>query len=549
MEPSTYLEQILFYNQSSATDQILEERSSEIFEEVEAQSFVKIHVQIQDSYNSSSLSFNQQKGPTHLDAEAASIPSSPVDHSDYFGRDPPRYVGSPGLHYRSVSNAQDLKNIALVRSKLNFIRQRHSHSRLCITRKLFEVLMSEFHIFPRFREFVLLFGSKRRENEIGPPRMRFRPLLTNRTELVNRQYTGFECAYGLRYVELNYRGVGKLWSLRQTAMYHKYKVDKKSSTWVIISPSSTAELSLDRYIKDSKVLAAASPFEIHLILLDAALANWRPYILYLTEQVMDQSERVLVASVDEKDVVQLLDFKERQLLKDIEDQIIDILLVLDSTSDTISSVAEMYKQFCQGSSKIYEDLNDDEFDLISFSLQEKQRDVVQNRKKIETLHAKIQGTATLLSSLLDLGNGSSIKQLAEEARKENYAIRQLTEKSTRDAAAVKVLTMITLIYLPATAVLVSLDSNSIFFSNIIAHVVSEFLFYGFCEPGAKYERGYRILKRMANRSYLRTVDVWNHGGLVALGTTSSTSATHVKEELQSSVPHCGFQDPSKVAMI
>ena len=51
--------------------------------------------------------------------------------------------------------------------------------------------MSEFHIFPRFREFVLLFGAKRRENEIGTPRMRFRPLLTNRTELVNRQYTGF----------------------------------------------------------------------------------------------------------------------------------------------------------------------------------------------------------------------------------------------------------------------------------------------------------------------------------------------------------------------
>ena len=57
-----------------------------------------------------------------------------------------------------------------------------------------------------------------------------------------------------------------------------------------------------------------------------------------------------------------------------------------------------------------------------------------------------------LSSLLDLGTGNSLKELAEEARKENITMRTLTEKGTRDAAAVKVLTMITLIYLPATVV-------------------------------------------------------------------------------------------------
>lgn len=107
--------------------------------------------------------------------------------------------------------------------------------------------------------------------------------------------------------------------------------------------------------------------------------------------------------------------QERQDLKDIEDQIVDILLVLDSTSDTISSVIEMYKQFCHDSSipsageeaplsrkkfspgeGISQSLKENEFDLISFSLHEKQRDVVQHRKKVETLHVKVQGTAKLV---------------------------------------------------------------------------------------------------------------------------------------------------------
>ena len=60
-----------------------------------------------------------------------------------------------------------------------------------------------------------------------------------------------------------------------------------------------------------------------------------------------------------------------------------------------------------------------------------------------------------LSSLLELGNGNTLKQLADQTRKENHSIRVLTEKGTQDAAAVKVLTIITLIYLPATVVSVS----------------------------------------------------------------------------------------------
>ena len=62
-----------------------------------------------------------------------------------------------------------------------------------------------------------------------------------------------------------------------------------------------------------------------------------------------------------------------------------------------------------------------------------------------------------LSNILDLGNGSSFKQLAEEARNENISMRRLAEKTTQDAAAVKVLTIITLVYLPATVVSVGFN--------------------------------------------------------------------------------------------
>ena len=185
----------------------------------------------------------------------------------------------------------------------SFIRQRHSYSRLLVTRELFEKMMSTFHVLPRFREFVLLFGAKHGENEIGPPQLRFRRLAAAANEK-QTDYLGFgmasarialsktdqysDCAYGLRYVELKQRKSDDPWSVRQTAIYHKYRSKRKASTWIMISASPKTELCLDRYVRSCTDLAGLNPFEIHLIVLDTALANWRPYIVDLTERITEQ---------------------------------------------------------------------------------------------------------------------------------------------------------------------------------------------------------------------------------------------------------------------
>ena len=64
-------------------------------------------------------------------------------------------------------------------------------------------------------------------------------------------------------------------------------------------------------------------------------------------------------------------------------------------------------------------------------------------------------TVVQVSSLLDLGNGHSLKTLAEESKAENATMRSLTLKGFQDGVAIKVLTIVTLVYLPATVVSVS----------------------------------------------------------------------------------------------
>ena len=183
---------------------------------------------------------------------------------------------------------------------------------------------------------------------------------------------------------------------------------------------------------------------------------------------------MVVADVEGREGGITLEVNSCQQLKDLEDQIIDVLLILDSTYDTTVALTRNYEQFCSSTNNSSGDLGKS-LDSIQLALQEKQKDIELLRWKMKALQKKVDGAISLviiqsdssadfvyydtstntdkqLTSLLNLGTGKALKDLAGETRTENMTIRTLTEKGTHDAAAVKVLTIITLIYLPATVV-------------------------------------------------------------------------------------------------
>ena len=160
--------------------------------------------------------------------------------------------------------------------------------RLLMSRELFVTVMATFNIFPRFKDFVVFFGFKQTESGLGPPQMRFRAITSDDHVVESRKNVGFECAYELRYVEPNVHYMKKPWRLRQTAVYHRYRLDNRSYSWVVVSASSDTESSIDRYIKSEGDLTAPCPFELHLLIVENALSNWRPYIAHLTEDISEK---------------------------------------------------------------------------------------------------------------------------------------------------------------------------------------------------------------------------------------------------------------------
>lgn len=66
-----------------------------------------------------------------------------------------------------------LSSLASTEQLFSFIRQKNSNSRLLINDHLFTALFECNNIFDEFGDFVLSFGWKQREYDVGPPPCRF----------------------------------------------------------------------------------------------------------------------------------------------------------------------------------------------------------------------------------------------------------------------------------------------------------------------------------------------------------------------------------------
>lgn len=139
----------------------------------------------------------------------------------------------------------------------------------------------------------------------------------------------------------------------------------------------------------------------------------------------------------------------------MEDNILNIQIMLSSSLSTIVSLRQHLEVLLEHSrSKINEEANF-EREALKNGFSEVLEEAKLDHTKSEVLLKRTQGASTLLSDLLDYENAYSLRTLAEDSRKDNYHMRVLTEKTTQDSASIKIITIITVVFLPATVVAVS----------------------------------------------------------------------------------------------
>lgn len=94
-----------------------------------------------------------------------------------------------------------------------------------------------------------------------------------------------EVSYSLNYVIEKGQNDPWKWSIRRTAVYHKFVFDTASSTWIVVYPSQRAQQRLQERLQASQtshdefpvVGSSLNMLELHMVLVNNATENWRSY--------------------------------------------------------------------------------------------------------------------------------------------------------------------------------------------------------------------------------------------------------------------------------
>lgn len=118
---------------------------------------------------------------------------------------------------------------------------------------------------------------------------------------------------------------------------------------------------------------------------------------------------VCIGTEDDDENFLSITVEDHQQLKQIEDDVADLVLCLDSTSDTLTTFQDMYGQFCQHQ---HDQRSPRTSDAVAVALREKEKEIAYTRRKAEALLSRIQNTRTLVRSRLAALNSFAIVLIA-----------------------------------------------------------------------------------------------------------------------------------------
>ena len=359
------------------------------------------------------------------------------------------------IEHRSASSIHGC--ITRLGTRFFFIQQRHSWSPLQISYRLFMTLILETIASAQFLECLIYFGSRRREVEIVPPRMRFR----QSSPLPSASGRRLEWIYVLRFVELNGRGSEveptSQWSLRQSAVYCRYDCNTRSASWLFVALSKETRRKLQSYYEvfAQSTVEGHDPAAVHCLILSIGISNWRHYAIDLASEIDEQQGDVAGATPDGSGPMDLKDCDRRQELMALEEKVVNAILAVKATTHTVATLIDSTSTLKSSEpSKVTEESN-----INTEALKDQLRELNLVLIHLQSMQTKLISVAQVLSGSLALRSGINLQHLAQDSAKENeemhrlsHAMHELTKKGTQDAAAVKVLTVLTLVYLPTTVV-------------------------------------------------------------------------------------------------
>lgn len=342
-----------------------------------------------------------------------------------------------------------------------------SRSALKITRKMFLRILTYHQVMPSYLDFISVFGSQSEPRDLRFSGFREQIVLNKGVRApeirsLGRSGRQYQLCYNLKGVyckmsasRLSIKTVEREWSIRQAAFYHCFDVEEGTSIWI----TAKGDLELKDRIEDmtgangrpeekdfeTPRRAFRSNLAVHLLQCHWSTEEWRYYIQGLEAEVEDETHLAVHGPRGLREAQYNYSPRDLQSIQYVEDKTNEAIMVLEANSDVLTSIRKFYERLIENSE--FELSTACSEDVTAFAMQVD--DMIYD-SRMQIARAKVLARITDDRKTLVLQHLQS--QATQKMEVLTVSMHEIGAQSQREAIAMRIITVMTLIYLPATFV-------------------------------------------------------------------------------------------------
>ncbi|KAG9764585.1 hypothetical protein KCU73_g895, partial [Aureobasidium melanogenum] len=339
--------------------------------------------------------------------------------------------------------------------RVYFLHQEDSWSPLSISEDMLQTLMQEHDISLDFMDVLSCFRRRTGNSDRGY------------SAPIRQVRTGYrhEIAYGCKFPEKRTSSPDSddPWSIRQLGIYHQLDALSHRSTVIVLCPRPRSPVvdAVKKSLQDwaSRTEDLQDPRTLHQILFDHSFRGWLEYMQFYESKISDHFDNLVVVSGNVPP--DHVEFEQIANLRFIEDSCMPLTPIYSHLSRVLKCLQGL--EMSQKSSDNYLLIQESQFQSTIQNYEHQLAGFMENATLLST---RITSVSQLLSDTLTFKQQQiateqqhiAIEQQHIATKQQNLATTQnglvlrLTQLSVNDSNAVRVITILTLIYLPATTI-------------------------------------------------------------------------------------------------
>ncbi|KAG9195927.1 hypothetical protein G6011_01048 [Alternaria panax] len=336
---------------------------------------------------------------------------------------------------------------------------KNSRAKLKTTRDSLCQIMSYHQVMPVYLDFMLVFGAQSDAKDLRFSGFREQirlktPASGHSASELGRSGKHFQLCYNLKGVQFKQKSDVDItldeWSIRDAAIYHKFDVEYGTTLWIVTKGGRDlrdryAELTRSTGRSDTLMYNDAtscfrSSLATHLLYCQWSAEDWRWYIIWL-EKVVDQESRMAVDGLRDSGRAQRqYEARDIQDLQYWQEKTNEAVMVLEANAKILRTLHRFYSNLI---------VRSDFPDTLKKSCEDHLYAFFSQLNEISGDFDMQLARAKLLVNIISDRKQLVLQHLQSQVSDRTEKLNQNLEK---EAVVMRIITILTLIYLPATFV-------------------------------------------------------------------------------------------------